>query len=49
MQVKRNLIEQAFDKLVSKDEKQKWIGYSKKHPNTTIKVKGITYKNGKIL
>ena len=46
---KRNLIEQAFDKLVCIDEKQKWIDYTKKHPNTIIESKGLTYKNGKIL
>jgi hypothetical protein len=47
--MKRNLIEQAFDKLVVQDEKQKWIRYTKKYPYTKITVKGITYKNGKII
>jgi len=46
---KRNLIEQAFDKLVTQDEKQKWIRYTKKYPLTKITVNGITYQNGKIL
>ena len=47
--MKRNLIEQAFDKLVLQDEKQKWIRYTKKYTHTKITVNGITYKNGKIL
>ena len=47
--MKRNLIEQAFDKLVLQGEKQKWIRYTKKYIHTKITVNGITYKNGKIL
>lgn len=46
----RNIIEQAFDKLVcSKTEKQKWIDFTKKYPDCEVTNKGITYKNGKIL
>jgi len=48
--MKRNLIEQAFDKLVYvKTDKQKWIDYTKTHPDCSITSNGITYKNGKIL
>jgi len=47
--MKRNLIEQAFDKLVIQDEKQKWIRYTKKYPHTKITVNNITYQNGKII
>ena len=44
----RNLIEQAFDKLVTtKSIDQRFIEYSKKYPNTAVSHKGITYKNGK--
>tara|TARA_Y100001937_G_scaffold98175_1_gene133880 strand:+ start:46 stop:192 length:147 start_codon:yes stop_codon:yes gene_type:complete len=45
----RNLIEQAFDKLVTtKSIDQRFIEYSKKYPNTLVSYKGKTYKNGKI-
>ena len=46
--MKRNLIEQAFDKLVTtKSIDKRFIEYSKKYPNTTLSYKGVTYKNGK--
>ena len=46
--MKRNLIEQAFDKLVTtKSIDKRFIDYSKKYPNTTISYEGVTYKNGK--
>ena len=46
----RNLIEQAFDKLViSKSSDERFIEYSKKYPYTKVIYKGKTYKNGKVL
>ncbi len=47
--MKRNLIEQAFDKLVTtKSTDEKWLEYSRKYPDTAVRYKGKTYKNGKI-
>tara|TARA_R100000664_G_C2713091_1_gene109130 strand:+ start:60 stop:215 length:156 start_codon:yes stop_codon:yes gene_type:complete len=46
---KRNLIEQAFDKLVCTDVDQRWINYTKKYPGVTITDNNIKYKNGKII
>ena len=48
--MKRNIIEQAFDKLVStKSTDQRCLEYSKKYPKTKITYKGVIYKNGVIL
>tara|TARA_Y100001951_G_scaffold104421_1_gene115948 strand:+ start:278 stop:460 length:183 start_codon:yes stop_codon:yes gene_type:complete len=46
----RNLIEKAFDKLVTtKSVTRRYIGYSKKYPGIVITYKGQTIKNGEII
>jgi hypothetical protein len=45
----RNLLEQAFDKLVETESADKrWLEYSKEYPDTAVRYNGKTYKNGKI-
>ena len=47
--MRRYIVLPSTDEPVTEYEKQKWINYTNKHPYTTIKSKGITYKEGKII
>ena len=47
--MRRYIVLPYSNESVTEYEKQKWIKYTKKHPYTTIKSKGITYKEGKII